>query len=138
MFVQMLQFIYDFRAALYHLHRILKPGGVLLATSHGIRQKSRYGMDRWGEYWRFTTLSAKRLFTEFFPPERVTIEAHGNVLTSIAYLHGLTMEELRREELDYYDPDYELLFTVWAIKPKSSSSIYYSGYGEPGATRRGG
>jgi len=38
------------------------------------------------------------------------------VLTAIAFLHGLAAEELRREELDYCDPDYEVLLTVRAAK----------------------
>src|SRR5262249_56282201 len=33
---QTLQMIYDVRAALRHLYRILKPGGAFLATSHRI------------------------------------------------------------------------------------------------------
>ena len=36
---QTLQFIYDARAAIGTLHRILKPGGVLLATVCGIHQR---------------------------------------------------------------------------------------------------
>jgi len=113
---QTLQFIYDVKAALRHLYRVLKPGGVLLATFPGISQISRYDMDRWGDYWRFTTLSARRLFEEVFPPECLTIEARGNVLAAIAFLHGLAAEELRSEELDYHDPDYEVLITVRAVK----------------------
>ncbi len=116
-FTQTLQHIYDVRAALRHLYRILKPGGVLLATFPGISQISRYDMDRWGDYWRFTSLSARRLFEEVFPPENVTVKAHGNVLSAIAFLHGLAAEELRREELDYHDPDYEVIITVRAVKP---------------------
>ena len=33
------------------------------------------------------------------PPENVEIEAHGNVLTAISFLHGLA-EELRKGELE--------------------------------------
>jgi SAM-dependent methyltransferase len=117
-FTQTLQFIYDVRAAIRHLYRILKPGGVLLATLPGISQISRYDMDRWGDYWRFTTLSARRLFEEIFPPGSVTVRAYGNVLAAVAFLHGLSAEELRREELDYHDPDYELIITVRTVKPR--------------------
>src|SRR3989338_5920044 len=98
-FTQTLQFIYDVRAALTHLHRILKPGGILLATIPGISQISRHDMERWGDYWRFTTLSARRLFEEIFPKSNVTVQAYGNVLTAIAFLEGLVVNELRREEL---------------------------------------
>jgi hypothetical protein len=38
------------------------------------------------------------------------------VLTAIAFLRGLAAEELKREELDYHDPDYELIITVRAVK----------------------
>ena len=113
---QTFQFICNVQAAVGNVYSALKPGGILLATFPGISQISRYDMDRWGEYWRFTTLSAHQLFEAVFPPENVTIEAHGNVLTAIASLHGLAAEELKPEELAYHDPDYEVLITVRAVK----------------------
>jgi SAM-dependent methyltransferase len=110
--------IYDVRAALRHLYRILKPGGVVLVTSHGISKVGRReGIDPWGEYWRFTSQSVRRLFEEVFPPANIKVETYGNVLAAITFLHGLAAEELRREELDCFDPDYEVLVTVRAVKP---------------------
>jgi SAM-dependent methyltransferase len=116
---QTLLFIYDVRSAIQTLYRILKPGGVLLATFPGICQISRDDLERWGDYWRFTTLSARRLFVEAFPDTYVTVEAHGNVLAAISFLHGLAAEELRQEELDYRDPDYEVSITIRAVKPET-------------------
>ena len=113
---QTLQFIFGVRRAMGTLHRLLKPGGVVLMTVPGISQISRFDMDRWGEYWRFTTLSTRRLCEEVFPPANVSVEAHGNVLTAIAFLHGLASEELRPEELDHHDADYELLITARMVK----------------------
>jgi SAM-dependent methyltransferase len=115
-FTQTLHLIYDIRAAVRTLHRLLKPGGILLTTVPGISQISRFDMDRWGEYWRFTTLSTRRLFEELFPSANVSIEAHGNVLAAVGFLHGLAAEDLRPEELDYHDADYELLITARAVK----------------------
>jgi SAM-dependent methyltransferase len=114
---QTLQFIYDVRAAITTLHRILKPGGVLLATGHGISQISRYDMEQWGEYWRFTSVSARRLFAEVFPEHCVIVQAYGNVLAATAFLHGLTAQELGREKLDYRDPNYEVILGIRASKP---------------------
>jgi len=58
-----------------------------------------------------------RLFGETFPEAEVRIEAHGNVLVAVSFLHGLAAEELRQEELDHHDPDYEVLITLRAVKP---------------------
>jgi hypothetical protein len=117
---QTLQFIYEVRVAIRTIYRILKPGGVLLATFSGLSQISRYDMDRWGEYWRVTSRSAQRLFEESFPATAITVETHGNVLTTIAFLHGLATQELRQEELDFRDPDYEMIITVRAEKPETT------------------
>ena len=116
---QTLQHIYEVGSAVQTLQRILKPGGVILATFPGISQISRYDMDRWGDYWRFTTLSAQRLFGEAFGTGNIKVTAYGNVLAAMAFLQGLAAHELKREELDYIDPDYQLVVTVRATKDGS-------------------
>jgi SAM-dependent methyltransferase len=113
---QALQQIYDVRAALQTISRILKKDGVLLATFPGIAQISRRDMDRWGDYWRFTTLSTLKLFCEAFTEGSVEVGAYGNVLAAIAFLHGLAAQELTKEELEYRDPDYEVIVWVRAVK----------------------
>jgi SAM-dependent methyltransferase len=120
---QTLQYIYDVRAALHTVYRILKPAGVLLATCPGITQMSRHDCAQWGEYWRFTTMSARQLWAEAFPTHSVTVQGYGNVLTAIAFLHGLLSTELRQKELEYHDPDYEMLITVRAVKPPSPATL---------------
>ncbi len=115
---QTLQHIYDVKAAICTLHRILRPGGVLLATVPGISQISRFDMDRWGDFWRFTTLSAARLFGEAFPAANLRIESHGNVRVAVAFLHGLAVHEVDRGVLDADDPDYQVLITIRAEKPR--------------------
>lgn len=113
---QTLQFIFDLRAAVASVHRILKPGGVVLATVPGISQISRYDMERWGHYWSFTTQSVQRLLGEVFGSANVQVETRGNVLTAISFLHGLASRELDRNELDQSDPDYQLIITARAVK----------------------
>jgi hypothetical protein len=106
------------RAAIRTLYRILKPGGVVLVTVPGVaHQIARYDMDHGGDFWRFTSLSATRLFVEVFPTASVTVHTYGNVLTAISFLHGLAAEELNKHELDYHDVDYEVSIGLRAVKP---------------------
>ncbi|MEI6381864.1 MAG: methyltransferase domain-containing protein, partial [Cyanobacteriota bacterium ELA615] len=110
-----LQLIYEIRQALQTTYRILKPGGVVLATVPGISQISDID---WGDswYWNYTSLSMERLFAEVFLPENLQVEAYGNVLSATSFLQGLAMQELNQDELDYLDPNYELKITIRAQK----------------------
>jgi hypothetical protein len=113
---QTFPFIFDVHAALANAYAGLKSGGILLATFPGISQISCYDMERWGDYWRFTDASVRRLFGDMFGEENISVETYGNVLVACAFLHGLAVEELTQEEMDYHDPDYQLLITVRAVK----------------------
>ncbi|HZM21201.1 MAG TPA: methyltransferase domain-containing protein [Anaerolineales bacterium] len=119
-FTQTLQVIYDFRTVIATLYRILKPGGVLLATVSGMAQISLDDFDEWGEYWRFTSLSARLLFEEAFSVGNVTVHPYGNVLAAISFLEGLACEDLERSELDSRDRRYEVLIAVRASKPEQT------------------
>jgi SAM-dependent methyltransferase len=113
---QTLQMIYDIEAALGTLRRILKPRGVVLATLPGIAPVSRYDMERWGDYWRFTSLSARRLFETAFRPSEIRVEAYGNLLSATAFLRGLAAEDLGAAELSRRDDDYEVVIAVRAVR----------------------
>jgi hypothetical protein len=122
-FTQSLQMIVDMRKALDTLHRILKPGGVLLLTTHGISKIGRrLGRDDWGEYWHLTTQSCDLLFDERFPGAQVTVSSYGNVFAACCALHGLVAEDVDAEMLDHHDPDFEVIVTVRAQKAAGSST----------------
>lgn len=113
---QTLHLIFDVHAALKTIHRILKPGGVVLATFPGISQISN---DEWAETWSwsFTTASAQRVFEECFPPSHLTLEAFGNVFVATAFLQGLSVSEVSHDQLEFRDPQYDLLLAMRAVKP---------------------
>jgi hypothetical protein len=113
---QTLNFIYDFKLAIIGLHYMLKNDGVALVTVAGICQISRYDMDRWGDYWRFTELSIKKSFEEVFGNKNVEVDTYGNVLTATSFLHGISAEELTKEEIFYKDRDYQVTITIKATK----------------------
>ena len=116
-FTQTLQVIYDIRTTIATLFRILKPGGVLLATGSGMAKLSLEDFDKWGEYWRFTSLSARLLFEEVFSRGNVIVRPYGNVLAAISFLEGLAVQDLKQKELDALDRSYEVLIAVRAVKP---------------------
>lgn len=116
---QTLPFVFDVAGAVSTCRRALRPGGSMLATLPGISQISRYDMDRWGDFWRFTDLSARRLFEAEFESANVTVRTHGCVGSACAFLHGLAAEELDAELLAAVDPDYQVLITVVATAPAS-------------------
>ena len=111
---QTLHLIFDVHAAARTLHRILKPGGVLLLTVPGITQIPRSESSYW--YWSFSSLAAERLFRDAFVDGAVDVTSHGNVLAATAFLYGLAGHELRDDELDANDPDYPVTITVRATK----------------------
>jgi FkbM family methyltransferase len=120
---QTIQCIYDIKSALKNTINALKPGGTLLITASGISQISRYDMDRWGEYWRFTDKSLRMLLAEFVPEESIHVEAHGNVAVAKAFLDGQAIHELDQEVLDYNDNDYQVLLTARVCKTSPNTTI---------------
>lgn len=113
---QTLPFIYDVKSALQNCHSALKPGGVLLATVNGISQISKFDMERWGDFWRFTDLSMKKLLDSIYLAESVSVQTYGNFLSSVAFLGGLPAQELTLNELDYCDPAYQVLIGARAVR----------------------
>jgi SAM-dependent methyltransferase len=112
---QTLLLVYDVRAAVATLHRLLKPGGVLLVTVPGLSRICRPEPgETWEDHWRFTSSSVRRLLEDAFG--EVAVEAYGNVLSASAFLYGLAASELTARELDLRDPDYEVTIGARAVK----------------------
>lgn len=121
---QTLNFIFDFHLAIKGIYHVLKKGGVALVSLAGLCQISRYDMDRWGDYWRFTSKSAHESFSHVFGKQNIKVKAYGNVLASIALLEGISCEELKKEELDFNDQDYQITIGVVAKKTKNETEFH--------------
>lgn len=111
---QTLQFICDTRAALVHARRILRPGGVLLATVPGISKVDPPLAAT--DYWRFTVSSCSLLTEQVFGPGTISITVYGNVLTAIGSLTGMAAEELSHSQLDTDDRYFPVIIGVRAVK----------------------
>jgi peptidoglycan/xylan/chitin deacetylase (PgdA/CDA1 family)/glycosyltransferase involved in cell wall biosynthesis/SAM-dependent methyltransferase len=113
---QTLQLIDDVAGAIAECARILRPGGVLLATVPcTIRVDDEGGQD--GDFWRLTEASARRLFAEAFPVEAFDVKAYGNVMSNAAFLYGLSVAEMSTADLDHVDPNFPQIITIRAVKP---------------------
>lgn len=113
---QTFNFIYNYYEAIKGAHHLIKPGGHLLATVSGPCQVSRYDMDRWGDYWRFTSQAMQKVFEEIFGVGNVEVDYHGNCLAAVSFIRGIAAEELSKADLDKKDADYELTVTIKATK----------------------
>ncbi|WP_199558118.1 methyltransferase domain-containing protein [Novosphingobium sp. MD-1] len=112
---QTLHLIFDMRAAVQTMYRVLKPGGVLLCTVPGITQVAD---SDWNEtwYWALTRNAAVKLFGLSFAPGNVDVTAYGNVLSAVSFLQGLSATELREYELDEKDSEYPVTVAIAARK----------------------
>ena len=112
---QTLHLVFDMPAAIATLHRILRPGGVLLLTVPGV---SSVDAGEWGGtwYWSLTGASLRRLLGLRFAANEVNVTTYGNVLTAIAFLHGLAADELRPAEYAVADPQYPVIVAGRAVK----------------------
>jgi len=120
---QTLQLIYDVRSALRTVHRILKPGGVLLVTVPGISQICVDPQKTWSDFWRFTDASLTSLLQEVFLSTSIHVDVYGNVLSAIAFLEGLSVAELKESELNHYDPEYQVIVAARAEKEHSLNAL---------------
>ncbi|OFX05037.1 MAG: hypothetical protein A3E78_00805 [Alphaproteobacteria bacterium RIFCSPHIGHO2_12_FULL_63_12] len=122
-FTQALQMIYDMKAAMATLYRILKPGGVVLMTTHGTSKIARrLGRDDWGEYWRLTAQGVDALVRDVAPDAELSIKSYGNVMSAAAFLFGLSVEDLKAGELASDDEDFEVILGARICKPLRAAS----------------
>ncbi|MDR0868792.1 MAG: class I SAM-dependent methyltransferase [Planctomycetota bacterium] len=114
---QTLNFTFDVSAAVAGAYRLLRVGGVLLATAAGISQISRYDMERWGDFWRFTDLSIRRITEKVFGAGNVEVITYGNALSAMLMLQGVAQEDLPdKTVLDKTDADYQVIIGVKATR----------------------
>ena len=126
---QTLHVIDDMTSALSECERLLRPGGVLLATLPcASRVCLEYGME--GDLWRVTADGARALVEPVFGAAHIECTTYGSVLTNVAFLHGLARGELTAAEFSATDPYHPVLVGVRARKPiagRHSASARRSG-----------
>jgi len=113
---QVMLLVEDVPAALRSCHRILAPGGVLLATTPGISRLAPIESATLGQWWHLTSRSARSLAEDAFGSGNVDVQTYGNVLTAAGFLYGLGEWDVSREELAVHDPAFEVIIGIRAVK----------------------
>jgi len=112
---QTIHLIPDYMACIREAYRILKLGGVLLATVPALsRLDVTAGSEK--DYWRMTAAGAAVAFGAVFGKVNIDVRGHGNIKAGTAFWHGLAQEEMSREDLDHEDPYFHILVTIRAEK----------------------
>jgi len=109
---QVLHLIFEVDRAISELWRILKPGGVLLATVPHISMCD----PGWHEIWRFTPEGLSAVVGRAFGADNVSVRAYGNSLTAAGELRGLVTEEFSQAALAYSDSRFAVEVCVRAVK----------------------
>jgi len=115
-----LQLLDEPAAALAECARVLKPGGVLLASVPAAGRVEDGGprTDR----WRFSAVGFAELLTPAFGTTNVAVEGHGGADAAIAFLAGLAAEEVEQTRLEAGEDEAPLVVAARAVKPGGADS----------------
>ena len=107
-----LHLVHDPNRMIAELHRLLAPGGTLLASVPDIT--IRY--PEYGELWRFTAEGFRALLQRHFENGDVAVSGYGNSLIAAGELRGLVLSDFSKAEYDFHDPRYSIVICAQAIK----------------------
>jgi SAM-dependent methyltransferase len=111
---QVLQFIDEPNSVISECFRILKPGGIVLATLPTVsRIDLTAGIEN--DFWRFTKAGAKTLFGKV-PFSETIVESRGNCRAGLYFLAGVAWEETSKGVLETEDESFPVIVTVRARK----------------------
>lgn len=107
-----LNMIFDIQKAIADLHRILKPGGVLLVTVPHFAMYS----PKLEPFWRLTPHCLSVSLSNVFGEDNITLRSYGNSLTAAAQIRGVAMEELPERLLRQHDECFPVAVGAMVIK----------------------
>jgi SAM-dependent methyltransferase len=109
---QVFQAIWDIRSAVAECYRILRPGGVLLATIGCVCMIDGDALD----YWHLTPSAFNQVAGEVFGTKNVEVHGYGNALAAISSVMGISSEELTPDEINDCDARFAVITAVRAVK----------------------
>lgn len=109
---QTLNVVDEYQSAIQECHRILKKGGVLLVTVPTLSATWNLKINM----WRFTTLSAREIFSSFFSPNQVEVQGLGNREAALGFWLGMAAEDMKHSELTENDETFPVIVGIRAVK----------------------
>jgi SAM-dependent methyltransferase len=106
------QHLRELDLALRNVFRVVRPGGVILASAAGIVPLTGDAPD----YWRLSPAGWREKLPALWPGADINVTGHGNCLAATAAQMGLAAEELSPAELDADDPRFPVLTTILCRK----------------------
>jgi SAM-dependent methyltransferase len=113
---QTLMYLPDPATALANLWASLAPGGTLLLTTPAISRLDPDCPDE--DRVHLTPRGLRDAIARSCGEAIAHVEGHGNVLAAVAFLEGISCEELRDGELDHVDALYPVVVTAVVEKPQ--------------------
>lgn len=104
----------ELQACLRNVLRVVRPGGVILATGAGMVRLDAEGID----FWHPTPAGWRELLQCVWPDCEIVVEGEGNCLAATAFNLGLALEELTPKELDYNDGLFPVVTTIYCQRPE--------------------
>ena len=80
--------------ALAEIHRVLRPGGSALISTHGVFLYHPDPPEGDGDYWRWTHSGLRRAVGEAGTWSDIRVQANGNVIACLAYITAQFVDEL--------------------------------------------
>lgn len=105
---QTLQYVANPEQAVEHCFEAVRPGGALFLVVPALTQHDAHEPLE-GDYWRFWPAGVVHMLRRACPGAVHTVAGYGNLVTAIAFLQGLSAEELTDQELAHQDPRYPIV-----------------------------
>jgi hypothetical protein len=112
-----LQHLLRLEEALTQALRIVRPGGVILASAANLVRLTSSTDD----FWRLTAAAWRLVTSRVWNGCAIDVRAHGNCLAVVAATYGLAVEELSTKELAVDDDRFPVLTTIKCVKPFDSA-----------------